>query len=200
MRYGLTLAAVALALAATPTLEAAPKKKKAVAAKAAPKPAEPVEVALPDAPFVPLNGCPAPAAGALPAAQKVDKKARGKFSIEKAPYIATLKADEVCATNQKMRSGAGATAGSMGLSGQVMNTRSARMDLMAIPALEREIRPVLDAFGQAWPYAPLERTPKVLPCRRGLSGAGAARQYDHRLDGAARSGGIGLRAAVRTRA
>jgi Zn-dependent protease with chaperone function len=61
-----------------------------------------------------------------------------------------------------MRSGAGATAGSMGLSSQVMNTRSARMDLMAIPALELEIRPVLDAFGKAWPYAPLERTPKVL--------------------------------------
>ncbi len=163
MRYSLTLAAVAVAMAATPMLEAAPKKKKAAAAKVVAKPAaEPVMATVPDAPFVPLNGCPAPAAGVMPAAKKVDKKARGKFSIDKAPYIATLNSTELCTTNQKMRDGAGATAGAMGLSGQVMNTRSARMDLMAIPSLELELRPVLEAFAKAWPYAPLERTPKIL--------------------------------------
>ena len=61
-----------------------------------------------------------------------------------------------------MRAGVGDTGGSMGLSAQVMNTRSARMDLMAIPALEMELRPVLEAFAKAWPYAPLERTPRIL--------------------------------------
>lgn len=163
MRYGLTLAAVAVAMAATATLDAAPKKKgKAPAKTTISAPAEPVLAGLPDAPYVPLTGCPAPIAGSLVEAKKIDKKARGKFSIEKAPYISTLNATELCATNQKMRSGAGDTAGAMGLSGQVMNTRSARMDLMAIPALELELRPVLEAFGKAWPYAPLERTPRIL--------------------------------------
>lgn len=160
MRYGLTLAAVAVSMTATPVLDAAPRKRTKAAAVSAP--AEPVMAALPDAPYVPLTGCPAPPAGSLVAVQKVDKKARGKFSIEKAPFISSLNATEICGTNQKMRSGVGAAAGSMGLSGQVMNTRSARMDLMAIPALELELRPVLDAFAKAWPYAPLERTPKIL--------------------------------------
>ena len=162
MRYSLTLAAVAVAMAATPMLDAAPKKKGGARAGAAAAPAEPVVAAMPDAPYVPLAGCPGPAAGSLVEAKKIDKKARGKFSIEKAPYISTLSAAELCAANQKMRSGGGDTAGAMGLSGQVMNTRSARMDLMAIPALELELRPVLEAFGKAWPYAPLERTPRIL--------------------------------------
>jgi len=160
MRYSLVLAAVVAATCATPMLDAAPKKKGAAAAKST-APAE-APAALAEAPYVPLTGCPAPAAGTLAAAQKIDKKARGKFSIEKAPYISTLDAAEMCATNQKMRSGAGDAAGAMGLSSQVMNTRFARMDLMAIPSLELELRPVLEAFAKAWPYAPLERTPKIL--------------------------------------
>lgn len=160
MRISLFLAAIIVALGTAPMAAAAPKKaKKAAPAKAA---APPVMAELPEPPLVPLNGCPAPVAGALPAAKKIDKKARGKFSIEKAPFIATLNPTELCATNGKMRSGAGATAGAMGLSGQVMNTRSARMDLMSVPALERELRPVLEAFAGVWPYAPLERTPKIL--------------------------------------
>ena len=162
MRSGLILAALAVAVGAAPMLEAAPRKKRAAPAKAAAVVAEPVVMALPDAPYVPLAGCPVPAAGSMVAAKKIDKKARGKFSIEKAPYISTLDAGELCASNQKMRTGLGDTAGSMGLSSQVMNTRSARMDLMAIPALELELRPVLEAFARAWPYAPLERTPKIL--------------------------------------
>jgi Zn-dependent protease with chaperone function len=163
MRYRLILAAVAVALAAAPALDAAPRKKRAAPRPAASAPAaEPAVANLPDAPYVALSGCPAPAAGVLPAARKVDRKARGKFSIDKAPFISTLSAKDLCATNQKMRAGVGDTEGAMGLSAQVMNTRSARMDLMAIPALERELRPVLEAFGKAWPYAPLERTPRIL--------------------------------------
>jgi len=164
MRHSLILAAVALAMGATPMLDAAPKKKAAAGARksAASTPAEAPVVALADAPYVPLNGCPAPAAGTLTAAKKIDKKARGKFSIDKAPFISTLAPAELCVTNQKMRSGAGDAAGAMGLSSQVMNTRSARMDLMAIPALELELRPMLEGFARAWPYAPLERTPKIL--------------------------------------
>jgi hypothetical protein len=164
MRNALTLAALVVALAATPSLAAAPRKK----AAADPKPAEaaqaaPAQVAeLPDAPYVPLTGCPAPAAGTMVAAKTVDKKARGKFSIEKAPFISTLDSAALCANAQKMRAGTGDVAGSMGLSGQVMNTRWARMDLMQIPALEAELRPVLESFAKAWPYAPLERTPRIL--------------------------------------
>lgn len=163
MRNGLILFAMTAAIGAAPMLDAAPRKKGGSApVQAPPAAAEPVAVTLPEAPFVPLAGCPAPAAGVLTAAKAVDKKARGKFSIDKAPFISTLNASEVCTTNQKMRAGVGDTAGSMGLSAQVMNTRSARMDLMAIPALEAELRPVLEAFARAWPYAPLERTPKIL--------------------------------------
>lgn len=163
MRHALILAALTVALGAAPMAGAAPKKKKASAAAAkVAAPAEPAIAMLPDAPYVPLTGCPVPPAGALVPAKKLDKKARGKFSIEKAPYISTLDPGDLCVTNQKMRTGAGDTAGAMGLSGQVMNTRSARMDLMAIPALELELRPVLDSFARAWPYAPLERTPRIL--------------------------------------
>lgn len=161
MRNSLILAAAALAFGAAPMADAAPKKKKP-AAPAVTAPAEPVVMALPDAPYVPLTGCPTPPGGSLAVASKVDKKARGKFSIDKAPYISTLDPADLCTTNGRMRTGVGATAGSMGLSAQVMNTRSARMDLMAIPALELELRPVLEAFARAWPYAPLERTPKIL--------------------------------------
>lgn len=161
MRNRLIFVALAASLGVSPTLDAAPRKKTGAApAKAAAE--QPMAAALPDAPYVALNGCPAPATGTLVMAKKIDKKARGKFSIDKAPYISTLDPAELCVTNQKMRSGAGDTAGAMGLSGQVMNTRSARMDLMAIPALELELRPVLEAFAKAWPYAPLERTPKIL--------------------------------------
>ena len=162
MRHSLILAAMTVALGAAPMLDAAPKKKKASAPAKTSAPAEPAMAMLPDAPYVALTGCPVPAAGVLPAAKKIDKKARGKFSIEKAPYISTLDPGELCVTNQKMRTGVGDTAGAMGLSGQVMNTRSARMDLMAVPALELELRPVLESFAKAWPYAPLERTPRIL--------------------------------------
>ncbi|QTH21058.1 M48 family metalloprotease [Rhizorhabdus wittichii] len=163
MRHSMILAAVAIALGTAPTIDAAPKKKRAAApAKVAAAPVEPVVASLPDAPYVPLTGCPVPAAGSLLAAKKVDKKARGKFSIDKAPFISTLDAGDLCVSGNKMRSGVGDTAGSMGLSAQVMNTRSARMDLVDIPAFERELRPVLEAFAKAWPYAPLERTPKLL--------------------------------------
>ncbi|SNS19593.1 Peptidase family M48 [Sphingomonas laterariae] len=143
--------------------DAAPKKKRsATAAPAAPAPAPQPAVFVPEPPFVPLNGCPAPGAGTLPAAQKLDKKAKGKFSLTKAPLIATLPAAEVCANNQRMRSGGVAGEASLGLSAQVMNTRSARLDLFAMPATELELRAVLDRFAKAWPYAPLERTPKIL--------------------------------------
>ena len=162
MRHSLILAAVVAATCATPMLDAAARKKSAAAKPPAAATPAPAPVTLADAPYVPLTGCPVPAAGSLAAAQKLDKKARGKFSIEKAPYISTLDPGDMCVTNQKMRSGAGDTAGAMGLSSQVMNTRSARMDLMAIPSLELELRPVLEAFAKAWPYAPLERTPKIL--------------------------------------
>ncbi len=163
MRNGMVFAALAVALAAAPALDAAPKKKRPAAPAKAAAPAVLAAMAeLPEPAYVPLDGCPAPAAGALPAAAKVDKKARGKFSIAQAPLMSTFKPADLCTTNMKMRSGAGATAGAMGLSSQVMNTRSARMDLMSIPAVEAELRPVLEAFGKAWPYAPLERTPKIL--------------------------------------
>ncbi|KRB82935.1 peptidase M48 [Sphingomonas sp. Root710] len=162
MRHGLMLAALTVALGAAPMAGAAPKKKRAPAAAKPAAPAEPVIAMLPDAPYVPLTGCPVPAAGALVPAKKLDKKARGKFSIDKAPYISTLDPGDLCVTNQKMRTGVGDTAGAMGLSAQVMNTRSARMDLMASPALEAELRPVLESFAKAWPYAPLERTPRIL--------------------------------------
>lgn len=140
--------------------DTAPKKKRPAAA-ASPAPAAEAQTAVPEPAYVPLVGCPAPAAGVLPAVAKVDKS-RGKFSIDKAPFISTLAAQEVCENNQKMRSGAGATAGSLGLGSQVMNTRSARMDLFAMPATELELRGILDRFAKAWPYAPLERTPKIL--------------------------------------
>ncbi|KQX24823.1 MULTISPECIES: M48 family metalloprotease [unclassified Sphingomonas] len=163
MRYSLILATVAIALGAAPMADAAPKKKRAAApARAVAAPVEPVVATLPDAPYVPLAGCPVPASGSLAAAKKIDKKARGKFSIDKAPFISTLDAGDLCVTNTRMRTGVGDTAGSMGLSAQVMNTRSARMDLVDIPSFERELRPVLEAFAKAWPYAPLERTPKLL--------------------------------------
>lgn len=150
--------AVVATLASGTSGEAAPKKKKPpVASAAAPEP----EAMVPEPAFVPLNGCPAPAAGSLPAAKKVDKS-RGKFSIDKAPFISTLVATEVCANSQKMRSGAGASAGVLGLGSQVMNTRSARMDLVALGATELELRAILDRFAKVWPYAPLERTPKIL--------------------------------------
>jgi hypothetical protein len=116
---------------------------------------------LSEAAYVPLDGCPAPVAGSLPAVRKVDRS-RGRFSIDQSPFISTLTASEICANNQKMRSGAGASVGALGLSSQVMNTRSARMDLMALPAVELELRGVLERFARAWPYAPLERTPKIL--------------------------------------
>lgn len=143
------------------TSEAAPKKRGSAATKPVAPPAD-APVFVPDAPYVPLNGCPAPAAGALPAAAKVDRKSKGKFSIDRAPLIATLAPAEICANSQKMRSGGGDTAGSLGLSSQVMNTRSARMDLFTMPATEMELRGVLDRFAKIWPYAPLERTPKIL--------------------------------------
>jgi hypothetical protein len=154
----LALTSVAMISFGTAT-DAAPKKKRPTAGTATPS--EPLASPAPDAPYVALNGCPAPAAGLLPAAKKVDKS-RGRFSIDKAPFISTLTASEVCANNQKMRSGAGASAGSLGLSSQVMNTRSARMDLAALGATELELRGILDRFARAWPYAPLERTPKIL--------------------------------------
>ena len=162
-------AAICLAIACaalTGTVgDTAPKKKARGAAKpvadgAASSP-EP-QVAVPEPAFVPLNGCPAPAAGSLAAAKKVDKKARGKFSIEKAPFISTLAAPEICANSEKMRSGLADGSGSLGLSSQVMNTRSARLDLFAMPATELELRGILERFAKAWPYAPLERTPKIL--------------------------------------
>ena len=159
----IAMAGIAIFILGTAS-EAAPKKRpagKAAAAKPAAAPAEPATF-VPDPPFVPLNGCPAPAAGQLPAAAKVDKKSKGKFSVARAPLIATLAPAEICANNQKMRSGGGDTAGTLGLSAQVMNTRSARMDLFALPATEMELRGVLDRFAKAWPYAPLERTPKIL--------------------------------------
>ncbi|SDC94595.1 Peptidase family M48 [Sphingomonas sp. YR710] len=163
MRNGVILVVVAAAVGAAPPVDAAPRKKGGGSVPtAAPVASAPAVMALPDAPYVPLTGCPAPAPGTLAAVKKVDAKARGKFSIDKAPYISTLNSADLCANNQKMRAGAGDTAGSMGLSAQVMNTRSARMDLMAIPALELELRPVLESFAKAWPYAPLERTPKIL--------------------------------------
>lgn len=155
----LALASVAM-LALGPAIEAAPKKRKSPAAKAPAAPSEAMAFIAEPA-YVPLNGCPAPAAGMLPAPRKVDKS-RGKFSIATAPFIATLAAPEVCATNQKMRAGAGATAGSLGLGSQVMNTRSARMDLLALAQTELELRAILERFAKAWPYAPLERTPKIL--------------------------------------
>lgn len=161
----LALASV-LMLVLGPTAEAAPKKKavRKPAATASAAPAPPPQVVVPEPPFVPLNGCPAPTAGAVPTVQKVNRKERGKFSIEKAPLISTLSANEVCANNQKMRSGApdAASGSALGLSSQVMNTRSARLDLFAMPATELELRAVLEKFAQAWPYAPLERTPKIL--------------------------------------
>jgi len=163
-RNSLVLAAVAIVLGVAPMADAAPKKKRAATPRppAAAAPAEPVAMPLPDAPYVPLTSCPVPATGQLVAAKKLDKKARGKFSIDRAPFISTLDAGDLCVGNNKMRSGAGDAAGSLGLSAQVMNTRSARMDLVDIPAFERELRPVLEAFATAWPYAPLERTPKLL--------------------------------------
>ncbi|MGH6782628.1 MAG: M48 family metalloprotease, partial [Sphingomonadaceae bacterium] len=157
------MASVAM-LALGTAADAAPKKKRS-AAPAAARPAGPPPepaVFVPEPAFVPLNGCPAPAAGTLPAAKKVDKKAKGKFSVAQAPLIAALPATEVCANNQKMRSGGATGEASLGLSAQVMNTRSARMDLFAMPATELELRGVLDKFAKAWPYAPLERTPKIL--------------------------------------
>ncbi|WP_380873938.1 hypothetical protein ACFB49_44740 [Sphingomonas sp. DBB INV C78] len=166
MKAGNLLAMAGIAmLVLGPAAEAAPKKKRKPAAAALAKPDGPPpepQVFVPEPAFVPLNGCPAPAAGALPAAKKVDKKAKGKFSVAKAPLISTLPAADVCANNQKMRSGAGGNASSLGLSSQVMNTRSARMDLFAMPATELELRAILDKFAAAWPYAPLERTPKIL--------------------------------------
>ncbi|MES2498468.1 MAG: M48 family metalloprotease [Pseudomonadota bacterium] len=162
MRNSLILATVALALGAAPMADAAPKKKRAAPARVAATPAEPVAPPLPDAPYVPLTTCPVAPTGSLIAAKKIDKKARGKFSIDKAPYISTLDAGDLCVANTRMRTGVGEAAGSMGLSAQVMNTRSARMDLVDIPAFERELRPVLEGFAKAWPYAPLERTPKLL--------------------------------------
>lgn len=162
MRSSLVLAAVAIALGAAPMADAAPKKKRAAPPRTVAAPVEPPVATLPDAPYVPLATCPVPAAGSLVAAKKLDKKARGKFSIDKAPFISTLDAGNLCAANNKMRTGVGDTAGSLGLSAQVMNTRSARMDLVDIPAFERELRPVLEDFARAWPYAPLERTPKLL--------------------------------------
>lgn len=162
MRNSLVLAAMTAVLSVAPVADAAPRKKAAKPAAPSAAPAQPVMADLPEPAYVPLAGCPVPAAGSLPAVKKIDKKARGKFSIDKAPFIATLDPGDLCVTNGKMRSGAGATAGAMGLSAQVMNTRSARMDLMTIPAVEAELRPVLEAFGKAWPYAPLERTPKIL--------------------------------------
>lgn len=157
------LAGIALLMLGTAS-EAAPKKRaggKPAAAKPVAPPAD-APVFVPDAPYVPLNGCPAPAAGQLPTAAKVDKKSKGKFSIDRAPLIATLAPAEICANSQKMRSGVGDTAGSLGLSSQVMNTRSARMDLFTMPATELELRGILDRFAKVWPYAPLERTPKIL--------------------------------------
>jgi len=161
MRNSLILAALTIALGSVPA-EAAAKRKPARPPKPAAAAAPAIMADLPEPAYVPLQGCPTPAAGTLPTVKKVDKKARGKFSIDKAPFIATLNAADLCATNGKMRTGAGAAAGALGLSSQVMNTRSARMDLMAVPAVEAELRPVLEAFGRAWPYAPLERTPKIL--------------------------------------
>ena len=163
MRHSLTLAAIMVALSINAMADAAPKRRAAAASRDKPVSASPPAApSLPDPPYVPLTGCPVPPGGSLMPVSKIDKKARGKFSIDKAPFISTLDPGDMCVTNQKMRSGTGDAAGSMGLASQVMNTRSARMDLLAIPALEVELRPVLEAFGKAWPYAPLERTPKIL--------------------------------------
>jgi beta-barrel assembly-enhancing protease len=156
MRKILALTVAGVVILAAP---AAAAGKRALPKKAALS--EEVQSAVSEAASIPLKGCPEPTAGSLPAARKVDRS-RGRFSIDQSPFISTLTASDICANNLKMRSGVGASAGVLGLSSQVMNTRSARMDLMALPAVELEMRGILERFAKAWPYAPLERTPKIL--------------------------------------
>lgn len=108
--------------------------------------------------------CRAPAPGTLPKTAKVPKKDRGKFSIETAPRIATLVPQAICDTEAKMAVGIGATSqgAALGLSSQVLNTASGRLELMALPGVEAELQKALAGFARAWPYAPLRRQPRIL--------------------------------------
>jgi Zn-dependent protease with chaperone function len=109
-------------------------------------------------------GCAVPAAGKLAAAKPVSKKERGKFSIESAPWISKLNAGEICTNNAKMRAGGGVAAGAsaLGLSSQVLNTQAGRMDLVALPAVEKQLQALLVRYAQAWPYQQLPATPRIL--------------------------------------
>jgi Zn-dependent protease with chaperone function len=112
----------------------------------------------------PAASCRAPVEGTLPKAVKVPKKGRGKFSIETAPRIATLVPQTICDTEAKIAAG-GATmtqGGALGLSSQVLNTAAGRLELMALPGVEAELRKSLAGFARAWPYAPLPRQPRIL--------------------------------------
>lgn len=111
-------------------------------------------------------GCPAPAAGKLTKPVKVDRKARGKFSVDAAPRIATLTPATICDTAAKMRSGGAipvsGAAAALGLSSQVLNTASGRLDLFAMPSVEAELQKALAGFTRAWPYATIGRPPRIL--------------------------------------
>jgi len=108
--------------------------------------------------------CRAPAAGTLPKTAKVPKKDRGKFSIETAPRIATLIPQTICDNEAKIAAGGiPATQGTaLGLSSQVLNTASGRLELMLLPGVEAELQKALTDFARAWPYAALPRQPRIL--------------------------------------
>lgn len=110
------------------------------------------------------SGCRAPAAGSMPKAVKVSKKDRGKFSVETAPHIAALVPQTICDTEAKIAAGGAPSAQgpALGLSSQVLNTSAGRLDLIALPGVEAELQKALAAFARAWPYAPLQRQPRIL--------------------------------------
>lgn len=114
--------------------------------------------------FAQAGACPTPAAGSLPKPAKVDKKAKGKFSIDTSPRISTLVPQTICDTEAKIAAGgiSAAQGATLGLSNQVLNTQAGRMDLIALPGVEAELQKSIASFARAWPYAPLPKAPRIL--------------------------------------
>lgn len=109
-------------------------------------------------------GCRAPAAGTLPKPAKVPRKDRGKFSVETAPRISTLVPQTLCDAEAKMAADriAMSQGAALGISNQVLNTAAGRLELMALPGVEAELQKALAGFARSWPYAPLQRQPRIL--------------------------------------
>lgn len=155
-------ATTAIAMLAAPAIaqkgrKPAAKRPPAAVAKPAPEPPGPAAL------YRSTTGCPEAPAGKYAKTAAVPKKERGKSPIEIAPRIATVKPADICANRTKIASATATLGGpALGLSSQVLNTQAGRLDLIALPQVERALQTKLLAFTDAWPYARPQKLPRIL--------------------------------------